>query len=40
MMSRVVLVPSCWTMPLLCQYGVSVITDVISSGHTGVCRHV
>ena len=40
MMSSVVLVLSCGTMSLLCQYGVSVITDVVSSGHTGVCRHV
>ena len=40
MLSSVVLVHSCRTMPLLCQYGVSVITDVVSSGHTGVCRHV
>ena len=40
MMSSVVFVLSCRTMSLLCQYGVAVITDVVSSGHTGVCRHV
>jgi hypothetical protein len=40
MMSSVFFVLSCRTMPLLCQYGVWVITDVVSSGHTGVCRHV
>ena len=40
MMSSVVFVLSCPTTSHLCQSGVSVITDVVSSGHTGVCRHV
>ena len=40
MTSSVVIVLSCRTISLLCQYGVSVITDVVWSGHTGVCRHV
>ena len=31
---------SCRTMSLLCQSGVPVITDVVLSGHTGVCRLV
>ena len=40
MTSSVVIVLSCRTISLLCQYSVSVISDVVSSGHTGVCRHV
>jgi hypothetical protein len=40
MMTSVVFVRSCRTMSLLCPSGVSVITDVVSSGHTGLCRHV
>ena len=40
MMSSVVFVLSCPTTSHLCQSDVSVITDVVSSGHTGVCRHV